>query len=107
MAGISEFIDSLVKDGKVFAKDELKSLLKDAGEDNRLFIRHMGELTEEFIKLRALNQINNDEFSELMGNVVDLNKMQFQKLSVAAKARAQKIANGLTDLVLNSLMALI
>lgn len=107
MAGISEFIDTLVKDGTTFAKDELKALLKEAKDDGRLFIKHMGELTEEFIKLRALNQINNSEFKELMEDVVDLNKMQFQKLSVAAKARAQKIANGLTDLVINSLIALI
>ena len=107
MAGISEFIDSLLKDGKTFAKDELKALLTEAKEDNRLFIKHMGELTEEFIKLRALNQITNDEFEELMKDVVDLNKMQFRKLSVAAKARAQKIANGLIDLVLNSLLTLI
>ena len=107
MAGISEFIDTLIKEGKTFAKDELKALLSDAKSDNRLFIKHMGELTEEFIKLRALNQITNSEFKELMEDVVDLNKMQFHKLSAAAKARAQKIANGLTDLVLNSLLALI
>jgi len=107
MTGISEFIDALVTDGKNFAKDELKALLKEAKEDDRLFIRHMGELTEEFIKLRALNQINNSEFEELMKDVVDLNKMQFQKLSVTAKARAQRIAIGLTNLVINSLLALI
>jgi hypothetical protein len=107
MAGISEFIDTLVKDSTTFAREELKALVKDAKEDNRLFIKHMGELTEEFIKLRALNQIDNSEFEELMKDVVNLNKMQFQKLSVAAKARAQRIADGLTDLVLNSLLKLI
>lgn len=107
MAGISEFIDALIKDGSAFAKDELKALLKEARDDNRLFIRHMGELTEEFIKLRALNQINNSEFEELMKDVVDLNNMQYQKLSAEAKARAQRIATGLTDLVLKSLLALI
>jgi hypothetical protein len=41
MAGISEFIDTLVKDGTTFAKDELKALLKEAKDDGRLFIKHM------------------------------------------------------------------
>jgi len=107
MPSISEFIEALVDEGKEFAKDELKALIKEAKEDNRTFIRHMGELTEEFIKLRALNNITNSEFEELMNDVVDLNKMQYHKLSVQAKTRAEKIANGLVDLVLDKLLALI
>lgn len=107
MASISEFLDTLIDESADFARDELKALLKEAQGDNRVFIKHMGELTEEFIKLRALGQINNYEFRELMEDVVDLNKMQVRKLSVQAKARAERIANGIRDLVLNSLMGLI
>lgn len=107
MAGISDFIDTLVKDGKQFAKEQLRQLVKEAKDDERTFIRHMGELTEEFIKLRALNQISNAEFKELMTDVVDLQKMQFTKLSVSAQARAQRIADGLRSLVLDSLLKLI
>lgn len=107
MSSISEYLEVLVKDGKEFAKDELKDLLKEAKDDNRLFIRHMGELTEEFIKLRALGKIDNEEFKELMEDVVDLGKMQYLKLSVQAKARTQKISNGLIDLVINSLISII
>jgi len=107
MSSISEFLEALLDEGKEFAKDELKSLIKDAKGDSRTFIRHMGELTEEFIKLRALNQITNSEFKELMADVVDLNKMQYHKLSVQAKTRAEKIANGLTDLILDKLLGLL
>tara|TARA_B110000467_G_C17908437_1_gene258559 strand:+ start:122 stop:445 length:324 start_codon:yes stop_codon:yes gene_type:complete len=107
MSSISEFLEALVDEGKDFAKEELKDLIKEAKGDNRTFIRHMGELTEEFIKLRALNKITNSEFKELMSDIVDLNKMQFHKLSVQAKTRAEKIANGLIDLVVNKLIAII
>lgn len=107
MSGISEFLDTLLDETVDFARDELKELVKEAKSDNRVFIKHIGDLSEEFIKLRALGQLTNDEFKELMEDVVDLNKMQFHKLSVQAKARAERISNGIRDLVLNSLMSLI
>ena len=107
MASISEFIEALVKEGEEFAKDDLKDLIKEAKGDNRIFIRHMGELAEEFIMLRALNKITNSEFEELMHDIVDLNRMQYRKLSVQAKKRAEKIANGLTDLIINKLIRII
>lgn len=107
MATISEFLDTLLDESADFARDQLKELLDEAKSDNRLFIRHMGEMTEEFIKLRALGQLTNDELKELMEDVVDLNKMQYRKLSVQAKVRADKISNGLKDLVMDSLLSLI
>lgn len=107
MAGISEFLDTLLDESVVFARDELKELINEAKNDNRVFIKHIGDLTEEFVKLRALGQLTNDEFKELMEDVVDLNKMQFHKLSVQAKARAERISNGIRDLVLNSLLSII
>ena len=107
MSSISEFLDALLDESVDFARDELKELVKEAKNDNRVFIKHIGDLTEEFIKLRALGQLTNDEFKELMEDVVDLNKMQFHKLSVQAKARAERIANGIRDLVIDSLLSLI
>ena len=38
---------------------------------------------------------------------IDLNKLQYHKLSVEAKTRAEKISNSLSDLVTNKLLALI
>lgn len=107
MASISEFIEALLDEGKEFAKDELKEVVKEAKADNRTFIRHMGELTEEFIELRALKKITNSEFEELMQDVISLNKMQYHKLSVQAKTRAEKISNSLSDLVIDKLLVLI
>lgn len=107
MASISEFLDSLLDESVDFARDELKGLIKEAKSDNRTFIKHIGELTEEFIQMRALGQINNDEFEELMKNLLDLNKMQLRKLSVQAKARAERIVNGLRELVLDKLFSVL
>lgn len=43
MSSISEFLEALIDEGKVFAKDELKNLIKEAKGDNRTFIRHKGQ----------------------------------------------------------------
>ena len=107
MAGMSEFLDTLLDGSVDFARDELKKLINEAKGDNRVFIKHIGELTEEFIKLRALGQLTNDELRELMEDVIDLNKMQFHKLSVQAKVRAERISNGIKSLVVDSLLSLI
>jgi len=107
MAGTSEFIDALLKDSKSFAKEELKTLIRQAKADDRIFIRHIGELSEEFIQLRALNQITNSEFEELMRNLLDLKSLQYEKLSISAKARAQRLVNGLSEIILNNLLKII
>ena len=81
-SNINEYLESLLKDTKSFAGDELKKYINDAKDDNRIFIKHIGELTEEFIKMRALGKITNDEFKELMTDLLDLNKIYFLQLRV-------------------------
>ena len=104
MATIGDFLDSLLGEGNDFASEELNDLIDKAKRDSQIFIRHMGELAEEFIKLRALNKINNDEFKELMLDIVDMEKMQVRLLSVQAKARAQDIVRGFKELIIDKLM---
>jgi ElaB/YqjD/DUF883 family membrane-anchored ribosome-binding protein len=106
-SNINEYLETLLKDSSKFAGDELKNLISEAKDDNRLFIKHIGEMTEDFIKMRALGKITNDELKELMSDLLDLNKMQFYKLSNDAQVRAQKIVNGISELVLNKLLSLI
>jgi len=95
MANIQDFLDTLLEEGTEFARQELEDLIQEATDDSKLFIKHMGELATEFLKMRASGELTNDEFRELMEDLVDLEKMQFHKLSAEAKIRAQKIANGL------------
>lgn len=107
MASISEYLDSLLGETTGFAREELKGFVNEAKADNRTFIRHIGEMAEEFIQLRALGRITNDELRELMEDLLDLSRMQKLKLSVEAKTRAERIVNGLRDLVIDKLLALI
>ena len=67
----------------------------------------IGELMEKFVKMRALKQINNDKFKELMDDLLDLNKMQYHKLSVSAKIRTERIVNGISKMAVKGLLAVI
>jgi exopolyphosphatase/pppGpp-phosphohydrolase len=107
MSDIGDFLDVLVDDAADFAKDELENLVKEAKSDSKVFIKHIGELTEEFVKMRALEQINNDELKELMEDLLDLNKMQYHKLAASAKVRAERIVNGISNMVIDGLLAMI
>ncbi|MES2885314.1 MAG: hypothetical protein V4709_10945 [Pseudomonadota bacterium] len=106
-SNVSEYLETLLGDTQKFAGTELKAFIIEAKSDNRLFIRDIGDWTEELLKQRALGKIDDDEFRELMEDTLDLTKLQFHKLSSDAKVRAQRIVNGIADLVLKRLLALI
>ena len=107
MPDLNELLNGLIKDSASFAKEELVNFISEAKNDNVDFVKRVGELTEKNIKRLAEGKITPDEFKELMEDLLDLNKMQFHKLSSDAKVRAQKIVNGISDLVLNKLISLI
>jgi ElaB/YqjD/DUF883 family membrane-anchored ribosome-binding protein len=107
MPDLKDNLNDLLKNTTSFAKDELINFITEAKNDSTDFVKHIGELTENNIKRLALGKITSDEFKELMEDLLDLNKMQFHKLSSDAKVKAQKIVNGISDLVLNKLFSLI
>ena len=107
MPEIGESLRSLLNDTSEFAGDELEELINKAKLDSSLFIRHIGEFTEEFLRMRAQEEIDNDEFKELMEDLIDLDKIQFHKLSVDGKVRVETIARGVANLVLNKLLPLV
>ncbi|OGU75247.1 MAG: hypothetical protein A2V93_00890 [Ignavibacteria bacterium RBG_16_34_14] len=104
---LKDHLNELLKDTTDFAKDELINFISEAKGDSTDFVKRIGELTEKNVKRLALGKITRDEFKELMEDLLDLNKMQFHKISSDSKVRAQKIVNGITDLVLNKLLSLL
>jgi hypothetical protein len=107
VSDIKEILQSLLKDTSKFAGDELKSLVEEAKDDVNPFIKRIGDVTEFNLKLRAQHKITDDELVELMENVLDLNKMEFHKLANDTQVKAQRIVNGLSDLVTNKLLTLL
>lgn len=107
MGDISSVIDELVADGVQFSKDQLIELIQNGKTDTSELISEMGDMTEKYLRQRMMGEITNSELKELMEDVLDLNEMQYNKLSVEAKVRADNIRDGLRELVVNRLLALI
>lgn len=107
MSDVEKFFRDLLKEITQFTAKELKDLIEEAKADENLFIRHIGELAEEFIRMRANGDITNGEFKELMEDLLDLNKMQYHKLSIAAKSRAQKIVEGMKNIIVDKIFNLL
>lgn len=107
MGDISSVIDELVADGVQFSKDQLIELIQNGKTDTSELISEIGDMTEKYLRQRMMGEITNSELKELMEDVLDLNEMQYNKLSVEAKVRADNIRDGLRELVVNRLLALI
>jgi hypothetical protein len=102
-----EFIDNIKDTTGKLAKDELKNLVKDAKSDSEDFIKRQGEKLELYLNQLASGQITKEQCEGYLIDLRDLAEMQALKMSVAAKARAQSLAMGVTNIVLNGLIKLI
>ena len=102
-----EFIDSLKDESGKLAKEELKELVKSAKEDSEDFIKEQGEKMERYLNQLASQEITKQQFEGYMVDIRELTKMKEREIGVAAKAKAQKIIAGITDNVINGLVALL
>ena len=102
-----EFIDNIKDTTGRLAKDELKNLVKNAKSDSEDFIKRQGEKLELYMNQLAGGQITKEQFEGYVLDIKDLAEMQALKMSVAAKARAQNLAMGVTNIVLDGLLKLI
>jgi hypothetical protein len=106
-SNLNELLNDLLKDTTGFAKDELIGYINDAKNDTSDFVKRIGKLAEKNIQRLALGKITADEFKELMEDLLDLNKMELNKLSSDAKVKAQKTISGISNLALNKLLSII
>lgn len=102
-----DFINGLKDEAGALAKNELVDLIKGAKSDSEDFIKRQGVKIERYIGQLADGEIDSKEFEGYMLDIRDLTEIHALKLSVAAKARAQRLAKGITDLVIDGLMKLI
>lgn len=101
------FVDNLIAGGKQFAKEELKNLISFAKGDANEFIKSQGEKLERYLNELATAQITKDKFKGLVQDLKDLTEEKALELEVAAKASTQRLAEGITRLIIEGLLKLI
>ena len=107
MSKFSNYIGGLADEGKVLLKDELIKLVSDAKDDKAEFVRKQAEKLEGWIELLADGDLTAAGFKKLVGKMEVLADLEELKLSVRAKASAQKLADGIRKLVIEGLFKLL
>lgn len=103
----TEFIKGIADDAGRLAKDQLIDLVSSAAEDQEEFLRKQGKKMQRYLQQLADGEITKKEFEGYMLDLRDLVRIRALKLSVAAQVRAQRIADGIQDLVLDRLLSLL
>jgi hypothetical protein len=107
MSKFTDFIDGLVDDGKILAKDELKNLIKDAKKDKSDFVKLQAKNLERWTVMLVEGDLTSRGFKKLVRKMEVLTELDSIRLKVSAKASAQRLADGVQKLVVDSLFKLI
>jgi len=102
-----KLFDLLKSDEAKSLKAELLSLINSAKSDSEAILKRQGEKLELYLIQLAEGQITKEQFGGYVQDIHDLTEMHALKMVVESKARAQRFTNGIANLVLNRLLALI
>lgn len=102
-----DFVNNLKDEAGSLAKSELIGLVTSTKADADEFVRKQAEKTERYLNQLASGEITKEDFVQNMKNIQRLTEMQLLKLSVAAKASAQRLSDGIQNLIIGKLLSLI
>lgn len=107
MSKFTDFIDGIVDEGRTLAKAELKQLVAGGKKDGSDFVRLQTENLERWTVMLADGDLTPKGYKKLVQKMEVLTQLEVIKLKVRAKASAQRLAEGIQNLVVDSLFALI
>jgi hypothetical protein len=107
MSKFTDYIDGFKDETSKLAKKELKELILSAKNDESEFVRLQAVNVEHWIVMLAAGQVTPAGFKRLVTNMDVLTELETIKLDVAAKASAQRLAEGIQKYVIDGLCKLL
>ena len=107
MSKFTDFIDSVVDESKELAKSELKGLIATSKKDTSDFVRLQAENFERWTVMLAEGDLTVKGYKKLVKKMEVLTQLDTIKLKVSAKASAQRLADGIQEMVVKGLFSLI
>lgn len=101
------FIDELKDEAGILAKNELKDLVSNSLKDTEEFICKQALKVQRYLNQLALGKITKQQFEGYMVDISELTRMNALKMEVTAKVRAQRLADGIQNLILDRLFKLL
>jgi len=107
MSKFTDYIDGLADTSSILAKEELKELINSAKKDESEFVRLQAVNIEHWTGMLAAGTLTPAGFKRLVEKTDVLTELEAIKLDVAAKASAQRLADGIQKHVIDGLCKLI
>jgi hypothetical protein len=107
MSKFTDFIDGLKDESSRLAKAELKELVASAKQEESDFVRLQATNLERWAVMLADGDLTPKGFRKLVNNMEVLKELEQIRLTVKAKASAQRLATGIQTYVVNGLFKLI
>ena len=107
MSKFTDYIDGIADKSSLLAKEELKELILSAKKDESEFVRLQAVNIEHWTIMLAAGQLTPAGFKRLVVNMDVLTELETIKLGVAAKASAQRLADGIQRHVIDGLCKLL
>ncbi|MFC1512619.1 hypothetical protein ACFL4S_01080 [bacterium] len=104
---IEKYLQDLKQDMGQLLGQEIKLFINDVEKDSTAWIQEQTELVKKYLKQLALGKITIYQFKGYMIDIKDITEMKLLKLSANEKIKAQKLANGIKDLLIKKLGDLI
>jgi hypothetical protein len=107
MSKFTDYIDGLQNKAGTLAKEELKELILSAKNDKSEFVRMQAENIERWTVMPAAGELTPVGYKKHVSKMDVLAKLEAIKLEVAAKASAQRLADGIQKHVIEGLCKLL
>jgi hypothetical protein len=107
MSKFTDYIDGFKDETSTLAKDELKELIRSAKKDKSEFVRLQAVNIEHWTTMLAAGQLTPAGFKRLVTKMDVLTDLETIELDVAAKASAQRLADGIQKHIIDGLCKLL
>ena len=107
MSKFTDYIDGFKDETSTLAKDEIKELILSAKKDKSQFVRLQAVNVERWTVMLAAGQLTPAGFKRLVTNMDVFTELEAIKLDVAAKASAQRLADGIQKYIIDGLCKLL
>ena len=107
MSKFTDYIDGFKDETSTLARKELKELILSAKNDESEFVRLQAVNVEHWTVMLAAGQLTPAGFKRLVTDMDVLTELETIKLDVAAKASAQRLADGIQKYIIDGLCKLL
>jgi len=107
MSKFTDYIDGFADKTSTLATGELKELIISAKNDKSEFVRLQAVNVEHWTVMLAAGELTPKGFKRLVSKMEVLTELETIKLDIAAKASAQRLADGIQKHVIDGICKLL